>query len=203
VKADHTAKGCKVLATLTTETEADLIMKSQHGDRNAFGELVRHYYPHVINVVYRMCGDATLAEDAAQEAFLRAWLHIASFRPGEPLRNWLYRIAVNVALDVLRRRDEEPAEEEMLQMIPEQSLGPESALIEKERLALLQQAIRSLPEAARGALVLREYGELSYQEIADVLDIPIGTVMSRLNYARDRLREMLKGQMLQAESKYV
>jgi RNA polymerase sigma-70 factor (ECF subfamily) len=60
-----------------------------------------------------------------------------------------------------------------------------------------------LPEAARGALVLREYGELSYQEIADVLDIPIGTVMSRLNYARDRLREMLKGQMLQAESKYV
>lgn len=192
-----------MLATLTTETEADLIMKSQHGDRNAFGELVRHYYPRVINVVYRMCGDATLAEDAAQEAFLRAWLHIASFRPGEPLRNWLYRIAVNAALDILRRRDEEPAEDEMLQMIPEQSLGPELALIEKERLALLQQAIRSLPEAARGALVLREYGELSYQEIADVLDIPIGTVMSRLSYARDRLREALKGQMLQAESKYV
>jgi len=203
LKADHTAKGCKVLATLTTETEADLITRSQHGDRNAFGELVRHYYPRVINVVYRMCGDATLAEDAAQEAFLRAWLHIASFRPGEPLRNWLYRIAVNVALDVLRRRTEEPAENETLQRVPEQALDPEAALIEKECLALLQQAIRSLPEAARGALVLREYGELSYQEIADVLDIPIGTVMSRLNYARDRLREMLKGQMLQAESKYV
>ncbi|MBU2612006.1 MAG: sigma-70 family RNA polymerase sigma factor [Chloroflexi bacterium] len=196
-------KGCKVLATLTAETEADLIIKSQQGDRNAFGELVRHYYPRVVNVVYRMCGEAALAEDAAQEAFLRAWLHISSFRRGEPLRNWLYRIAVNAALDILRRRHEEPAEDETLQMIPEQSLGPEAALIEKERLALLQQAMRSLPEAARSALVLREYGELSYQEIASVLDIPIGTVMSRLSYARNRLREVLKEQILQAESEYV
>ncbi len=192
-----------MLATLTTETEADLIIESQHGDRNAFGELVRHYYPRVINVVYRMCGDAALAEDAAQEAFLRAWLHIASFRPGEPLRNSLYRIAVNAALDVLRRRTEEPAEDEMLQRIPEQAPGPEAALIEKERLALLQQAVKSLPEAARSALVLREYGELSYQEIASVLDIPIGTVMSRLSYARNRLREVFVDQMLLAESEYV
>lgn len=192
-----------MLATLTTETEADLIMKSQQGDRNAFGELVRHYYPRVINVVYRMCGDTALAEDAAQEAFLRAWLHISSFRPGVPLRNWLYRIAVNAALDILRRRKDEPAEDETLQMIPEQSMGPEAALIEKERLALLQQAMKSLPEAARSALVLREYGELSYQEIAAVLDIPIGTVMSRLSYARNRLREVLVDQMLLAESEYV
>ncbi len=192
-----------MLATITAETEADLILKSQQGDRNAFGELVRHYYRRVINVVYRMCGDTALAEDAAQEAFLRAWLHISSFRRGEPLLNWLYRIAVNAALDVLRRRHEEPVEDETLQMIPEQGLGPEAALIEKERLALLQQAMGSLPDAARSTLVLREYGELSYQEIASVLDIPIGTVMSRLSYARDRLREVLKEQMLQAESEYV
>ncbi len=196
-------KGYQVLATLTTETEAELISKSQQGDRNAFGELVRHYYQRVNHVIYRMCGDAALAEDATQEAFLRAWLHISSFRPGQPLRNWLYRIAVNAALDVLRRRTEEPVEDETLQRAPEQALGPEAALIEKERLTLVQQAMKSLPEAARSALVLREYGELSYQEIAGVLDIPIGTVMSRLSYARDRLREMLLEQMLQAESEYV
>lgn len=192
-----------MLATLATETEAGLIIKSQQGDRNAFGELVRHYYPRVTHVIYRMCGDTALAEDAAQEAFLRAWLHISSFRRGEPLRNWLYRIAVNAALDVLRRRAEEPAADETLQMIPEPGLGPEAALIEKERVTLLQQAMRSLPEAARSALILREYGELSYQEIAGVLEIPIGTVMSRLSYARDRLREVLKEQMLLVESEYV
>ena len=192
-----------MLAPLITETEADLIMKSQQGDRYAFGELVRHYYSRLIHVIYRMCGDAALAEDAAQEAFLRAWLHISSFRLGEPLRNWLYRIAVNAALDILRRRTEESAEDEKLQMVPEQAMGPEEALIEKESIALLQQAVKSLPEAARSVLVLREYGELSYQEIASVLDIPIGTVMSRLNYARDRLREVLKDRMLQAENEYV
>ena len=69
-------------------------------------------------------------------------------------------------------------------------------LIEKERVALLQQALQALPEAARSVLVLREYGGLSYQEIASVLDVPVGTVMSRLNYARNRLRELLKGNLV-------
>ena len=87
-------------------------------------------------------------------------------------------------------------------MIPDQADGPEMTLIEKERVALLQQAMHSLPEAARSVLVLREYGGLSYQEIASVLDVPVGTVMSRLNYARNRLRELLKGDLLQLENEY-
>ena len=87
-------------------------------------------------------------------------------------------------------------------MIADPAAGPETALIEKERVALLQQAMQSLPEAARSVLVLREYGGLSYQEIASVLDVPIGTVMSRLNYARNRLRELLKTQLLQTEKEY-
>ena len=87
-------------------------------------------------------------------------------------------------------------------MYPDQADGPETTLIEKERVALLQQAMRSLPEAARSVLVLREYGGLSYQEIASVLDIPVGTVMSRLNYARNRLRVLLDGKLLQLENEY-
>jgi RNA polymerase sigma-70 factor (ECF subfamily) len=87
-------------------------------------------------------------------------------------------------------------------MLPDQAAGPETALIEKERVALLQQSMQSLPEAARSVLVLREYGGLSYQEIASVLDVPVGTVMSRLNYARNRLRKLLKAQLLQMESEY-
>ena len=138
----------------------------------------------------------------AQEAFLRGWVNLPSFHPQSSLRNWLYRIAVNATLDVLRRRSENTLEDEAARMYPAQADGPETTLIEKERVALLQQAMRSLPEAARSVLVLREYGDLSYQEIASVLDIPGGTVMSRLNYARNRLRVLLDGKLLQLENEY-
>ena len=191
-----------MLATLNAETEASLVDKAQRGDRNAFGELVRCHYTGVVNVVYRMCGDTQTAEDATQEAFIRAWVNLPSFQPHSPLRNWLYRIAVNAALDVLRRKPEESYEEEAL-MITDQAPGPEEALLNKERVELLQRALKSLPEATRSVLVLREYGQLSYQEIASTLDIPIGTVMSRLNYARNRLRITLSTGSLQAEKNYV
>ena len=189
-------------STLIAEDENGLIEQARRGDRNAFGELVSRYYPGVVRVVYRLCGDNGLAEDMAQEAFLRAWLGLPSFRPQSSLRNWLYRIAVNATLDVLRRRTDEPLEDVADRMYPDQAASPETSLIEKERVALLQQAMHSLPEAARSVLVLREYGSLSYQEIANVLDIPVGTVMSRLNYARNRLRELLKGDLLQLENEY-
>lgn len=192
------------MATFTAEveTEKDLVFLAQQGDRNAFGELVRRHYQGVVRVVYRMCGDTALAEDATQEAFIRAWVNLPSFQPSAPLRSWLYRIAINAALDVLRRKPEESLEENQVTMIADQAAGPETALIEKERVALVQQAVKNLPEAARSVLVLREYGDLSYQEIAKVLDIPIGTVMSRLNYARNRLRELLRGVLFQMESEH-
>jgi RNA polymerase sigma-70 factor (ECF subfamily) len=179
-----------VLATLTAETETGLVEQARQGDRSAFGELVRHHHAGMVNVVYRMCGDAGLAEDAAQEAFLRAWLHLSTFRPGSSLRNWLYRIAVNEALDVLRRERRAP---QGLETVPaaDPEPGPERALLRRERAGRVQQAILSLTDANRAVLVLREYGGLSYQEISTALDIPIGTVMSRLNYARNRLRELL------------
>jgi len=191
-----------VAIPLIVEDENGLIEQARRGDRNAFGELVSRYYPGVVRIVYRLCGDTGLAEDMAQEAFLRAWLALPAFRPQSSLRNWLYRIAVNATLDVLRRRKDEPLEDQADRMYPDQTTGPETSLIEKERVALLRQAVHSLPEAARSVLVLREYGSLSYQEIASVLDIPVGTVMSRLNYARNRLRELLKDDLLQLENEY-
>jgi RNA polymerase sigma-70 factor (ECF subfamily) len=202
VRADQLAKGCQVVQSQTADTEIALVEQAQHGDRNSYGELVCRYYPGVVQVVYRLCGDTSLAEDMAQETFLRAWLNLASFQPQSSLRNWLYRIAVNAALDVLRRRPEETLEDEAADMIVDHAAGPETAMIEKERLAQIEQAIRSLPEAARAVLVLREYGSLSYQEIASVLDVPVGTVMSRLNYARNRLRELLKEQLFLMENEY-
>ncbi len=184
------------------EDENALIAQAQLGDRNAFGELASRYYPGVVRVVYRLCGDAGLAEDMAQEAFLRAWLNLSSFHPQSSLRNWLYRIAINATLDVLRRKPEEALEDEAIPMTPDLADGPELILIDKEQAALVRLAVMDLPEAARPVLVLREYGGLSYQEIASVLDVPVGTVMSRLNYARNRLRELLKGDLLQLEKEY-
>ncbi len=187
------------MASPYAETEALLIAKAQKGDRDAFGELVRRHHPGVVNVVYRMCGDVELAEDAAQDAFIQAWLHLPSFRPGTSLRNWIYRIAVNAALDVLRREPKTPPVDLETLSIPDSFAGPETVLLEKERALIVQRAILSLTEANRSVLTLREYGRLSYQEIAATLNIPLGTVMSRLNYARDRLKEVLAPQLIDME----
>ena len=178
-------------ATQTAESESDLINRAQQGDRDAFSELVRSHYPGVVRVIYRLCGDAGLAEDAAQETFIKAWQHLASFRPGTSLKSWLYRIGANTALDALRRGRNAPLDFEAVGA-EDSSAGPEEALLQKERSRTVQAAILSLSEANRTILVLREYGGLSYAEIAAALDVPAGTVMSRLNYARSRLRELLE-----------
>jgi RNA polymerase sigma-70 factor (ECF subfamily) len=175
--------------------DEDLVVKAQHGDRNAFSELVRRHSQGVINVVYRLCGDMQLAEDAAQEAFIQAWLKLSSYRPQTSLRNWLYRIAVNITIDVLRK-EKHFAFDEILERIATPDPSPEAMLTTQERATWVQKAVLSLPPACRTVLVLREYEGLSYQEIASTLDIPIGTVMSRLNYARTLLRETLKPQLL-------
>ena len=183
-----------MVLTETSKTETDLIQQAQAGDTWAFGELVRHHYGPVVNVAYRICGEKTLAEDMAQETFLRAWTNLNSFRLTGSMKNWLYRIAVNVTLDTLRRKSELPMDDEFIQMIQDPMPDPEISLIQKERAENMQDMLRALPLATRNVLVLREYGELSYHEIAAILDIPIGTVMSRLNYARTRLRDLLKEQ---------
>jgi RNA polymerase sigma-70 factor, ECF subfamily len=184
------------------QAETALIEKARNGDRTAYGELVRQHHQGVINVVYRMCGDEQLAEDAAQDAFIQAWLNLAKFQTGTSLRNWLYRIAVNAAIDSLRSAPKTPFDEFENLSLPDPQAGPESALLQKERTQAVQQAISSLPEASRAVLVLREYGDLSYQEIAAALDIPLGTVMSRLNYARDKLKQTLPQRLMDTEQDY-
>ena len=190
------------MAKMEAETEAALVAKAQDGDRNAYGELVRIHHHGVVHVIYRMCGDADLAQDAAQDAFIRAWLNLPSFRQGTSLRNWLYRIAVNAALDVVRRSARNPSVDfETISMADPQE-SPEAALLQKERAEAVRRAILELTEAGRSVLVLREYGGLSYNEIATALDIPLGTVMSRLNYARRQLKESLQRYAMQMEVEY-
>ena len=185
-------------------TEAELVICAQHGERNAFNALIRLHARGVINVIYRMCGNVQVAEDAAQETFIQAWQHLASYRPHTSLRSWLYRIAVNSAIDMLRRDKRIlPGNLEDMQL-KDPHPGPEGIAAQGERAATVQRAVLSLPEASRTVLVLREYEGMSYQEIAEALDIPLGTVMSRLNYARRLLKGMLEQELsAQTEAEYV
>lgn len=169
--------------------EPEIIRKAQQGDKDAFCQLVLAYRVSVINIVYRMCADVQVAEDAAQIAFLRVWQHLPEYRHQTSFRAWLFRIAINAALDILRR--EKPV---LTLDLVEVSTGNsvDDDVVLKQRQEMIELAVMNLPEASRMVLVLREFQELSYQEIADVLEIPIGTVMSRLNYARKNLLHALQ-----------
>ena len=192
------------MVTVLVVGEMELVSRAQSGERDAFGELVRIHAQGVLNVIYRMCGNAQIAEDAAQETFIQAWQHLSSYRPQTSLRNWLYRIAVNTATDMLRKeRRILPNAMEDFHLIDPRP-GPEVLYSQEERTTMVQKAVLSLPETSRAMLVLREYEGLSYQEIADALDIPVGTVMSRLNYARSLLKGKLEPQLfLQVEAENV
>ncbi len=171
------------------QDEDTLIDQAKQGDRWAFGELVRLHQTGVIGVVLRMCGDPYLAEDAAQEAFIRAWQHLPHYQHRGSFRSWLYRIALNVALDRLRV-ERETVNVERLPLTTSEG-RPEIIAERHERHDYVREAVLALPPASRSALILREYEGLSYREIAEILNIPMGTVMSRLNYARKRLRAIL------------
>lgn len=179
-----------MLEAVSVGDESKLISLAQEGDRQAFAELVCLYRLRVINMVYRMCGDARVAEDAAQEAFIRVWQHLPDLRPGSSFRNWLYRIAVNSALDITRREKPNVDIDSLDLASPGEHL--EVRLERRESAREIRQAVLSLPHASRVVLILREYEGLSYREIAATLDISIGTVMSRLHYARTRLVEILR-----------
>jgi RNA polymerase sigma-70 factor (ECF subfamily) len=178
-----------ITSTATTQTEQDLVVQSQQGNRAAFGELVQQHQRGVVNLVYRLYGDPAFAEDIAQDAFIRAWEKLDSYRPVAPFRNWVYRIATNAALDAIRRQKEQVNFDAVVVSAP--GIGLEQNLVHQQRDETIRQAVLSLPLASRSVLILREYQELSYQEIADTLEIPLGTVMSRLNYARTTLRTTL------------
>ena len=177
-------------------SDAELVAQSlransAEGASAAFGKLVMRYQKLVISVAYRVCGDAALAEDVAQDTFVRVWSRLAQFRPDGNFRAWLTRIATNMAIDAVRRRRPQVDIEDLSLEAPGQ--GPESAAVSSERADVVRAALMRLPVQSRTILVLREYQSLSYQEIADVLDVPLGTVKSRLSDARRRLKVELTG----------
>ena len=177
------------MESLAPRPDHELIAASLGGDRSAFGALVLRYRKLVLSVAYRICGDRALADDVAQETFVRVWEKLDTFRPEGNWRGWICRIASNLTVDALRRQN--PSVD--IAQLSLAALGgqPERRVLEAERAEAVRSAILRLPVHVRIALVLREYEELSYTEIAEALDIPLGTVKSRLSDARRRLGQEL------------
>jgi RNA polymerase sigma-70 factor (ECF subfamily) len=172
-----------VLTVITEENE--LIDRAKRGDCDAFEQLILEYRSRVTDLVYRIYGDENLAEDAAQAAFIQVWRHLPKYEARAPFNCWLYKIALNAALDILRREKPQVDIEAVLELSINDAL--EQRVVDQQRSLDIQQAVAELPDASRSVLILKEYQGLRYQEIAEVLDIPLGTVMSRLSYARKSL----------------
>jgi RNA polymerase sigma-70 factor (ECF subfamily) len=178
-------------------SDEQLLGRFAAGERAALEELFRRYRLPAYRVAYRLLGHEADALDAVQEAFVKALTHLQSFQGRSTFKTWLMRVVSNAALDLGRQRGRR--ELVTLEGAPaEGNGGPPSAVVDPARgleqadlRRLLQQALQSLPEAQRRTFVLHADGGLSYREVAEVLGISIGTVMSRLYYARQRLRAYL------------
>jgi RNA polymerase sigma-70 factor (ECF subfamily) len=183
--------------------ETDLISAAQQGQLDAFNELVLAYQHQVYNLAYRILGDPASAADAAQEAFISAFQNIARFRGGS-FKSYMLRIVSNQCYDELRRRKRRPAisfedfgedlDEEANPLLIDSREGPEEHAQRQEMARVIQAGIETLPPDQRIALVLSDVQGLSYQEIAEVTDVPLGTVKSRLARARGKLRDYLRSQ---------
>ncbi len=180
-----------------------LVERAKTGDREAFGRLVDEYKDRIYSYVCRMLGDPYEAEDVTQEAFVRAYRSLPRFRGASSFHTWLYRIASNLAIDVVRRRRraeatvslDEPLDSddgEYDREIPDESGGPEDSSTTRETQVAVRRAIMDLPEKLRDVMILYELQGESYEDIAEILDVPLGTVKSRLFNARSRLKESLQ-----------
>lgn len=180
--------------------EKKWIKKASAGDADAFEQLVLQYQTPVYNLCLRMTGDPEDAADMTQESFLKAWRNLDSFQGNSAFSTWLYRLASNTCLDHLRLKKRRPqlslvmedadGEEQELD-IPDESPDPEEQVIALEEQSILNGALQSLEEQPRQILILRAVHGLSYTEISQVLNVPEGTVKSRLARARDQLRKKL------------
>lgn len=180
-----------------TGQERQLIEQAAAGDSAAFEQLVSQYEKLVYSVTFRMTGNREDALDLSQETFIKVWKSLAFFKFESSFSTWIYRIAGNVCLDFLRRqkrvRSLTVSDEEVQLDLPDERQDPERTVMELADQQELSAALSTLEPEYRAALTLRAVAGLSYQEIADALNIQTGTVKSRISRGRERLRKKLAG----------
>ncbi len=178
--------------------EQSWIASARNGDEAAFGELVQKYQKRVYALTVRMCPTPELAEEAAQEAFLSAWQGLPFFRGDAAFSTWLYRLASNACVDLLRKERRHQGtsldDDTVGAEIPDTKPTPEEAAETKELRAQIEAGLRQLSPEHRAVLILREIQQLNYEEIADALSLDLGTVKSRISRGRRQLRNFLMEQ---------
>lgn len=184
--------------------DAVLVLRCKEGDREAFDEIVARYKDGIYNYISRMISNRDEVDDLAQEVFVRAYMGMKSFRQDANLRTWLYRIASNLCIDRYRRAGiekrlivpierEHDGEEGAREIdLPDRTHDPQVVCERAELQAQIQRALARLPDKLRTTILLYDMEGLSYEEIAEVLEVPVGTVKSRLFNARMQLRNWLK-----------
>ena len=196
-----------------SQNEQLLLEKAKAGDIAAFEELIESYQKKIFNLAYRILGNYEDAGDMAQEALIRIFRSIASFKEQSSFSTWVYRITTNVCLDEIRKKknkkvislDEEIRMEdgEIKRQIMSDDIQPDAAAEIEELRTLVNGAINSLPEDQRLVITLRDIQGLSYDEISSVLNCPSGTVKSRINRARQALKNILSTRRELIDEEYV
>jgi RNA polymerase sigma-70 factor (ECF subfamily) len=177
--------------------DVQLIAEALDGDSAAFGQLVTRYQDRLYNTLVHVVGCREMARDVVQDAFVQAYVKLESFEGASAFYTWLYRIAVNLAIS--RRRREKPmaSVDQVREVLghepPDTADPPEARLEQQERARQVQQALAAVSDEHRTILTLREMDGCSYEQIAEILELPVGTIRSRLHRARMQLREQLKG----------
>jgi RNA polymerase sigma-70 factor (ECF subfamily) len=200
--AQMMARGRKERAPGDAEDDLLAVRLALGGDLGAFESLVTKYEKMVFSISYRMLLDREAAQDVAQETFLKAFRALPSFKGGSKFATWIYRIAANACIDLLRKRsgysevsldtqaeDEDGARAGLA--VPDGAADVEAVIEGKELRRLVREAVEALPDAHRAIIVMRDFQDMEYGEIAGVLGCPEGTVKSRINRARRRLRRIL------------
>ena len=182
------------------QLDEDLVLRVQQGDKSAFDLLVIKYQHKIIQLVNRYVKDPSEAQDVAQEAFIKAYRALGNFRGDSAFYTWLYRIAINTAKNYLVSRSRRSSDYEVdvqdaeaIENAPQlQGMEtPERVLLNQEIVDTIKTAIEKLPEEMRTAIMMREFDGMSYEEIAEAMDCPVGTVRSRLFRAREAIDNKL------------
>jgi RNA polymerase sigma-70 factor (ECF subfamily) len=183
-------------------TDRELVDRCQRGELDAYERLVARHRHRVYNLAYGMLRNEQDALDVCQEAFVRAWQSIRSFKKSAAFYTWMYRITTNLCIDFVRRRDRRPSEQfeegvearldPDVEVAPSHNPSPATEAQRSELRAQIDAALLQLSPEHRAVIQLREYEGLDYAEIARVLKCRIGTVMSRLHYARKALQKLLR-----------
>ena len=195
-----TAHAASLKSITAASGDADLVVRALAGREDGFEELVRRYQRPIVAYVYRMVGDYDMALDLAQEVFIKVYNSLGRYRPEFKFSTWIYRIAHNASIDYLRRAGNTRTADMEIEgesgstfekPIASKALTPEQETERGERRAEIEEVVRQLAPAYRELIVLRHSHDLSYDEIAEVTGLPLGTVKNRIFRAREAMRELL------------